>query len=42
MSVLNIFAQDAFSVMRLTDALREIKYTPNPAIRQASQETRVS
>ena len=29
MSVLNIFAQDAFSVMRLTDALREIKYTPS-------------
>jgi hypothetical protein len=29
MSVLNIFSQDAFSVMRLTDALREIKYTPS-------------
>ena len=29
MSILNIFTQDAFSVMRLTDALREIKYTPS-------------
>jgi len=29
MSILNIFSQDAFSVMRLTDALREIKYTPS-------------
>ena len=29
MTILNIFAQDAFSVMRLTDALREIKYTPS-------------
>ena len=29
MSILNIFAQDAFSVMRLTDALRELKYTPS-------------
>ncbi len=29
MSILNIFTQDAFSVMRLTDALREISYTPS-------------
>ena len=29
MSILNIFSQDAFSVMGLTDALREIKYTPS-------------
>ena len=29
MSILNIFAQDAFSVMRLTDALREISYAPS-------------
>ncbi|MFA8386874.1 MAG: major capsid protein [Pelagibaca sp.] len=29
MSVLNVFNQDAFSVMRLTDALREIKYVPS-------------
>src|SRR6056297_72905 len=29
MSILNIFSQDAFSVMRLTDALREIKYVPS-------------
>ena len=29
MSLLNIFSQDAFSVMRLTDALREIKYAPS-------------
>ena len=29
MSILNVFNQDAFSVMRLTDALREIKYVPS-------------
>ena len=29
MSILNIFNQDAFSVMRLTDALREISYVPS-------------
>ena len=29
MSILNVFSQDAFSVMRLTDALREIKYVPS-------------
>jgi hypothetical protein len=29
MSILNIFTQDAFSVMRLTDALREMSYTPS-------------
>ena len=29
MSILNIFTQDAFNVMRLTDALREISYTPS-------------
>ena len=29
MSILNIFTQDAFSVMRLTDALREISYVPS-------------
>ena len=28
MSILDIFKQDAFSVIRLTDALREIKYVP--------------
>ena len=29
MSIMNIFTQDAFSVMRLTDALREISYVPS-------------
>ena len=29
MTILNIFEADAFSVVRLTDALREIKYTPS-------------
>ena len=29
MSMLNVFKQDAFSVLRLTDALREIKYAPS-------------
>lgn len=29
MTILNIFNNDAFSVMSLTDAMREIKYTPS-------------
>ena len=29
MSIMNIFTQDAFSVMRLTDALRDISYVPS-------------
>ena len=29
MSILNVFEQDAFSFTRITDALRELKYTPS-------------
>ena len=41
MSIMNIFTQDAFSVMRLTDALREISYVPS-AIGQDRKSTRLN